>query len=76
MFATLRKLFTGRQPRRLSGRRFLCPNCLRWGGFRYACGGCWLAVKDKLVNAQGACPRYEQVDARASQAHISGNKSA
>ena len=57
MFATFRKLFTGRQPRLLSGRRFLCPNCLRWGGFRYACGGCWLAVKDKLVNAQGECPR-------------------
>ena len=56
MFGLWRKLLPGNALR----RRFLCPNCLRWGGYRYACGGCWRAVRDKLVAAQGECPRCRQ----------------
>ena len=36
------------------GHRFLCPHCLRFGEFRYACGACGHEVDPLIVHTRGA----------------------
>lgn len=40
--------------RRSSRHRFLCPNCLRFGVFQFACGACGKEVETFLVHTNGA----------------------
>jgi hypothetical protein len=46
--------------RRSAHYRFLCPHCLRFGGFHFACGACGKKVEAFLVHTNGAyvndCP--------------------
>lgn len=50
-----------RARRRSAHYRFLCPHCLRFGGFHFACGACGKKVEAFLVRTNGAyvndCPR-------------------
>jgi hypothetical protein len=42
------------------GHRFLCPHCLRFGGFHYACGACRTELEEFVVHTGGVylndCP--------------------
>lgn len=44
--------FRARLVRRMQGDRFLCPRCLRFGGFHYACAGCGREVDDLALHAR------------------------
>src|SRR5574341_819465 len=45
---------------RRRNRRFLCPNCLHFGGFDFACGECWAEIPDYTnENETQACPRCQ-----------------
>ncbi len=39
--------------RRVSGYKFLCPSCLHFGDFHFACGACGAEVEPFLVNTCG-----------------------
>ncbi|MEW6207983.1 MAG: hypothetical protein AB1631_06435 [Acidobacteriota bacterium] len=47
--------------RSASHHRFLCPNCLRFGGFHFGCAQCRALVHPFIINTDGAyiakCPR-------------------
>jgi HEAT repeat protein len=46
--------------RRLN-HRFLCPNCLHFGGFDFACGECWAEIPGYADgNNTQRCPRCQQ----------------
>ena len=41
--------------------RFLCPNCLSFGGFDFACGECWAEILDYgAANKTQTCPRCQR----------------
>jgi hypothetical protein len=49
---------TARARRRLSGRSFVCPDCLQVGPPRYACEQCGKSVENAVVEANGAYSRF------------------
>jgi hypothetical protein len=46
--------------RRAASHRFLCPRCLQFGGFRFACGACGTEIEPFVIHTLGAytddCP--------------------
>jgi hypothetical protein len=55
----------GEKVRRLArGQQFLCPNCLRFAAFHYACGVCGEDLEDFVVHTRGLylndCPHCGQ----------------
>jgi hypothetical protein len=46
---------------RRRNHRFLCPNCLHFGGFDFACGECWAEIPDYANgNKIQTCPRCQR----------------
>jgi hypothetical protein len=45
---------------RQRNHRFLCPNCLHFGGFDFACGECWAEIPDYANGKTQTCPRCQR----------------
>ncbi len=60
LFGKMARFSPLKRGRRLN-HRFLCPNCLHFGGFDFACGECWAEIPD-YANGKNTqtCPRCQR----------------
>ncbi len=59
LFGKMARFSPLKRGRRLN-HRFLCPNCLHFGGFDFACGECWAEIPGYSDGKTQACPRCQR----------------
>jgi hypothetical protein len=59
LFGKMARFSPLKRGRRLN-HRFLCPNCLHFGGFDFACGECWAEIPDYADGKTQTCPRCQR----------------
>jgi hypothetical protein len=59
LFGKMARFSPLKRARRLN-HRFLCPNCLHFGGFDFACGECWAEIPGYAEGKTQTCPRCQR----------------